>query len=83
MAAPLNLRKALTWQAPPPAGRRRFCGIRNDITLGRPKTAETSPEMWTRRQEFEQHSSILPLARFASYVTISSPKTIRELSHVD
>ena len=50
---------------------------------GWPQRAETSREMWTRGQGFEQAGGILPLARSASYVTISSPKTIRELSHVD
>jgi hypothetical protein len=50
---------------------------------GWPRRAEISAEMWTLGQGIEHGPAILLLARSASYVTISSPKTIRELSHVD
>jgi hypothetical protein len=50
---------------------------------GWPQRAEISAQMWTPGQGIEYGPAILPLARSASYVTISSPKTTRELSHVD
>jgi hypothetical protein len=80
MAAPLGRRKAPA-RAPTAAG-----ALPEMIAIfpeGRCERAETSAKMWTRGQGFEQPRAILALARPASYVTISSPKTIRELSHVD
>jgi hypothetical protein len=84
MAAPLGRRKAPLPGRQPPSGRRqRFAQNGGDLPQGTAGEAEISPEMWTPGQGFEQGGGILPLARSASYVTISSPKTIRELSHVD
>ena len=80
MAAPLGLRKALARLASAAVHAAPYSRI---FTLGMARKAETPPEMWTRGQGFEHRGAILALARSASYVTISSPKTIRELSHVD
>jgi hypothetical protein len=82
--SPASRRVRSTMGAPP--GGRKAPALHGMIAIfrkGGPARPETSPEMWTREKGFEQNAGNLALARTASYVTISSPKTIRELSHVD